>query len=276
MSHFIVRNADHALYVLACMLNGASEQAPRGFKVKEQLNCSVDITCPARCIFTNPARKLKMKYTAAELLWYLSGDLTAESIGQFAKMWLNIADDSGLINSNYGYIIFFQKLENCCGSQFNWVIESLIKDKSSRQALINFNQPKHKYAENKDFPCTIAVQFFIRDDVLHMTVYMRSQDLIRGFCYDVIFFSFLQQLMLAKLQETYPNLILGSYVNYMSNIHVYEPHYAMLDEIIRSYNATVISDRLQYVNIQILDDIKNKTQLSDFSKYYTIIRDAAK
>ena len=65
MSHFIVRNADHALYVLACMLNGASEQAPRGFKVKEQLNCSVDITCPARCIITNPARKLKMKYTAA-------------------------------------------------------------------------------------------------------------------------------------------------------------------------------------------------------------------
>jgi thymidylate synthase len=50
----------------------------------------------------------------------------------------------------------------------------LLNDKDSRQAVINFNQPKHKQKEVKDFPCTETLTFLIRDNKLEVINKMRS------------------------------------------------------------------------------------------------------
>jgi len=178
---------------------------------------------------------LSYPYLAAEMLWYLSGDLSVSGIKKYASMWSTIADPHGNVNSNYGHIVFFQPMKNYDNkNQFYWCLESLIKDPDSRQALINFNQPKHKSTDTKDFVCTTYMQFLIRDRKLYCFSHSRSNDLIYGFCYDIAFFCFLHNLMHRLLVPVFPGLELGRYTHSATSMHVYKRHYAMIGEIANS------------------------------------------
>ncbi|KKK81244.1 hypothetical protein LCGC14_2815440 [marine sediment metagenome] len=134
-------------------------------------------------------------------------------------------------------MIWFQKLEKFSGNQWGWVLDSLIKDKDSRQALINFNQPKHKYNGVKDFPCTLSIQYLIRDNQLISITNMRSNDLVYGLGNDFPFFSYLHQRLHKQLKEVYPELGLGKIIHTAGSLHTYEKHYKMMDNIIDEYNV---------------------------------------
>ena len=117
--------------------------------------------------------------------------------------------------------------------QWDWVKEELIRDRDSRRATIPINQPYHKSKNKKDYPCTQYVQFFIRDNKLHMGVNMRSNDLVFGFCNDVFTFCLFQQLMLNDLKHSgIEDLELGNYYHHAGSLHVYERHYQMLSDIL--------------------------------------------
>ena len=70
------------------------------------------------------------------------------------------------------------------------------------------------------------MQFLVREGKLDATVYMRSNDIIWGFPYDVFLFSFLQELLAASM-----GLQLGSYAHFAASLHVYERHYPLLQRI---------------------------------------------
>ncbi len=229
------QDIDEVLYRACIKLKHARETSPRGFKTKELIQETLVIENPKKCVITNPARKFSLKYLEEELKWYMSGDKSIKNIGEHASLWKKIADKDGNVNSNYGEIIFKQELDGYNGSQWDWVIESLTNDKDSRQALININQPKHKYPGVKDFPCTLSIQYLIRDDSLVSITNMRSNDLVYGFGYDFPFFSFLQQKLHKELKKTYPFLQLGVNVHTAGSLHTYEKHYEMMDNIIKEY-----------------------------------------
>lgn len=231
---------DEVLYKACKKLKNAKEYSPRGMKTKELLQETLVIENPERCIITNPARKLSRKYIDKEIEWYLSGDKSIDKIKEYASMWKRIADEKGNVNSNYGEIIFFQELENFEGSQWDWVKQSLLKDQDSRQALINFNQTKHKYLGVLDFPCTLTIQYLIRDNRLISITNMRSNDLVYGFGNDFPFFSYLQQRLLKELNESGLELELGQNIHTAGSLHVYEKHYKMLEKIIESYESSDI------------------------------------
>ena len=229
------KNIDEVLYNASKELLSSHEYSPRGKKTKEMINATLIIENIEECVLKNPARKLNLKYLNEELEWYMSGDLRAESIAKHAKLWSMIQNPDGTVNSNYGHFVFYQELENFEGSQYDWVIESLKKDKDSRQATINFNQPKHKYTTNKDFFCTVNTQYFIRNNELIGITNMRSNDLIYGFAYDFPFFSYLQQKIYQDLKQVYPDLKLGVNYHNASSLHVYEKHFKMLEDIVNEY-----------------------------------------
>ena len=79
--------------------------------------------------------------------------------------------------------------------------------------------------ETKDEPCTIALQFRIRDNKLHCTGIMRSNDIWYGFPYDIAFFTELQMMMADELGVEY-----GSYTHFVTSLHVYNKD---LDKIIK-------------------------------------------
>jgi thymidylate synthase len=197
---------------------------PRGLKVKESILSNFVID-PKEPIANFENRKFNWKYLAGELAWYLDQDRDVDFIGSFSNFWGTLTNpNSNEINSNYGSLVFNKE-------QFGWVIDSLVADKNSRQAIMFFNQPKFQFEGNKDFVCTMYGNFFIRDNKLNMKIQMRSNDIFYGLTFDAPFFSFLLQSVHIKLLETYPDLQLGDYYHFTDNLHFYERHFSLADSI---------------------------------------------
>lgn len=203
---------------------------PRKLETREILNEPIIIADPRKCICTLKARGNIMPYLTGELDWYLHGGFNAEEIAKHSKFWRNIANPDGTVNSNYGHIIFKDPTPygRC---QYEWCEERLLADRDSRQAVMNFNSILHKYAGNKDFVCTMFAQYLIRNNKLEMFTFMRSQDLILGFTYDVPFFCLTQQMLLNDLKHAYPDLELGAYHHQAVSLHAYANKYCMLRAI---------------------------------------------
>jgi thymidylate synthase len=207
--------------------------SPRGMEVREILNCSIEIEDPMVNTFHHPLRSSPLKYIAAEVLWYFSRTNDPTYIENYASLWKNIHNEDGTVNSAYGYLIFADR--NAHGfSQYQWVIESLKKDKDSRQAFMHFNKPKHQFLENKDQVCTLQALFHIRENKLHMTLTMRSNDVIYGFMTDWAFFSILHNHVFLELKKTYPELEMGSYTHISHSMHLYERHYDLVKEMVKN------------------------------------------
>lgn len=209
------------------------QTAPRGLKVKENLNVGLVVLDPTNCLYINPIRSSQLSYIAGELLWYFSGRDDAKFISNFSKFWLNLQSQSGDVNSAYGDLIF-KKGNDEPISQWEWAYQSLIRDKDTRQAILHFNRPYHQYFENKDFVCTMYGNFHIRDNKLHFTVSMRSNDAILGLPTDVAFFVMLQKQMLKHLKDTYPDLELGSYTHFDCSLHIYENNFKLVEDMIQN------------------------------------------
>ena len=119
--------------------NGSISQ-PRDLKVKELIYGQLDID-PTKPFANFVDRKFNWKYFAGELAWYLSRNNDIDYINQFSNFWKNITNPgTNEINSNYGTLLF--------GDQLLWCLESLEKDKNTRQAIAFLNQPKFQFDGN--------------------------------------------------------------------------------------------------------------------------------
>lgn len=206
---------------------GTVEQ-PRDLKVKELVAQQFAFD-PTKVIADFENRSFNFKYFAGELVWYLNKDRNVDYISNFSNFWSNITNpDSNEINSNYGSLLF--------GDQLNWVVKSLKADKNTRQAIAFLNQPKFQFEGNKDFVCTMYINFWIRDNKLHMKVQMRSNDIFYGLTFDAPFFGFIHQHVRLWLLDTYPELELGTYYHCADNIHFYERHFELANNILSESN----------------------------------------
>lgn len=206
----------------------------RGSLQKEQIFQSFELTDPTNINVTIPARKFNSRYGVAEWLWYLSAESSSKNIGKLAKIWNIISDDAGNVESNYGVYL---------KPQWGWIKEELLSDPDSRRATAVINQIHHKHKNKKDYPCTHYVQFFIRDQKLHLGVNMRSNDLVFGLCNDVFTFSLFQQAMLNELNLSGMNLSLGSYFHHAGSLHVYDHHFPMIEKISKTDELSIDKNR---------------------------------
>ena len=180
---------------------------------KALFNCGFTMTDPQDNWITNRERSWSLEYAEAEWQWYLSGDPSiyklGELYGKIPPIWTRMADESGKVNSNYGY----QWKRNC---QIDYVCAKLKSNKNTRHAAISIYDGKEYDKYKKDTPCTYAIQFTIINDKLCMSVYMRSNDIWYGFCNDQYQFSSLQKLIARRL-----NLEIGWYYHHAHNMHLY-------------------------------------------------------
>jgi len=166
-----------------------------------------------------PWRKWNQEYADYEWEWYLSGDQSAAGIEQRAKIWsrmYDINDPQKKVNSNYGY----QWQRN---NQLSKITEKLRQDPFTRQAVVSIYDGKELELYDYDTPCTTTVTFYSTPDApknLNMSVNMRSNDLVFGFCNDQYFFSNLQKMVAEDL-----GLEVGYYYHHATNLHIYERHY---------------------------------------------------
>ena len=221
------KNLNNPFYwVVNDVLNNGTDVNARGSKQKELCFYKTIIEDPTDLCINDPARKFNPNYGFTEWLWYLSHVPSTNNIGKMAKIWDMIKDENGECESNYGSYMFPTE-------QWSWVVNELKNDPDSRRATIAINQPYHKNKNQKDIPCTQYVQFFIRHGHLNMGVYMRSNDVIFGFCNDIFTFGLFHQLMRNDLREHYPDLQLGDYHHNAGSMHIYERHYEMANKIMK-------------------------------------------
>jgi len=210
--------------------------APRGLIIRELTNIELHLEDPYSNSFKNSVRSPKPGYLYPELLWYFSGRNDLEFISHYSKFWNRIANKDGTVNSAYGNLLFTEKNEYGL-TEYQWALESLKKDKDSRQAIMRFNKPTHSYFGNKDFVCTLNATFHIRKnqngiDRLNLTTTMRSQDVWFGIIYDIPFYTLLQQQMHKHLRKYYPDLLVGDYRHYVLSEHIYEKDFKAVEEML--------------------------------------------
>jgi thymidylate synthase len=194
------------------LINANDLQASRdGTVCGEVINAITVISDPTQNICKSEIRKLSMRYAVGEFLWYLSGNNHLSEIQKYTGNWDRMSDDGVTVNSNYGHCIKYKYGFD----QLEYVEKMLTKNPQSRQAVIHIKEPS--FEPSKDVNCTVCLQFFIRDDKLYMTTYMRSNDIWLGFPYDVFQFCNLQILLSMKL-----GVKLGSYTHIAGSLHLYE------------------------------------------------------
>jgi thymidylate synthase len=209
------------------------ECSPRGLKVKELINYNYTLPPRVRFMCFNH-RKLNIDYVKQEFMWYRNGDRKDTSIRHLAKMWDDLINTDGTINSNYGWYLF--NVEACNSghpNNFLRIVDELKKDPDSRRAAVCILNNDHLNSITKDYPCTSYLNFHIRENKLHMYVRMRSQDAIFGMGNDAPCFSFIHEMVWAALRNTYSALEMGNYHHTSDSFHVYERHYDMIQNILR-------------------------------------------
>lgn len=214
------------------------QESRDGAVVGEIINAITVIDDPTRCILKSPIRKLPMRYMIGELLWYLSGNSTLDAIRLYTSAWDRMSDDGITVNSNYGNRIRYARdeFDGDTFDQLQMVEKLLRKDPASRQAVIHIKQARDLISHpSKDVNCTVCLQFFIRDDKLSMTVYMRSNDLWMGFPNDVFQFTCIQVYLAMRL-----GVKLGSYTHIAGSLHLYERDYLTSLENIKKQANDVI------------------------------------
>lgn len=177
-------------------------------------------------------------YINKELEWYTSQstniyDINKESGADAPAAWKYAANPHGEINSNYGHLVWSDKYFN----QYGNVLDELLHNPDGRRASMIYNRPSiwMEYNENgkSDFICTNAVTYYIRDNILHSVVQMRSNDVVFGYKNDYAW----QRHLMQRLVEDYNGLNMydkGDHIEeghitwQVQNLHVYERHFHLV------------------------------------------------
>lgn len=191
--------------------SGFIQPSRAGNVVGEILNSITVIEDPTQGFVDSPDRNLSIRYAIGELMWYLSGSNQLSSIQPYSKFWNQLSDDGETLNSAYGHRIYTK----FGFDQWEHVKEILRNDPLSRQAVIHIKDADN--TPTKDLPCTLNLQFHLREGQLHMTASMRSNDIWLGFPFDVFCFTSLQIKMAMEL-----GVKVGEYTHFAGSLHLYE------------------------------------------------------
>jgi thymidylate synthase len=220
--------------------------APRGMNIYEKLDYTFRVLNPVNePIITKDLERNRTiaTYTQKELDLYKSGSNKVEDFAKASTFWNKISNPDGTINSAYGYLIWNNYSYGADGIDYvggnydmqtpwQWCVDCLKSDKDSRQAVLKFNLPNHFWQGNKDMTCTLDGVFLIRNDKLHLSITMRSNDLSKGLVFDAGFFISLIDDMVEELKPTYSGLTKGHYTHHVKSIHIYERDLAMMLKMI--------------------------------------------
>lgn len=243
--------------------------APRGMKIKETLGVKFTIVDPRNRLPYLSERDFSLAYCIAEMLWYTHGSNSTSWISKYSSFWSKISDDGVTANSAYGARIF--KPHRVCGGdtfiQWDYVVNELKRDPDSRRAVIHIRSPFDSKEAKLDVPCTLTLQYFIRDEALHSIVSMRSSDLILGIAYDVPAFTLFQEMLALEL-----GVKLGTYTHISNSLHIYENKFKQVESILKGGGAATNPhcwDKLCYVPMPPMPTLPPTQSMWDAESEFT-------
>lgn len=180
--------------------------SPRGMKIKEHIVSQIVLNNPLDCLVTLKERKLNYRFAIIEKMEYLWGKHDANRIIAYNPNMKSYAGTYNYFDGNYAQRFNFW---------LDHIYNILKKDPDSRQAVCSIYDATARHQSN-DIPCTLTLQFIIREEKLNLIVNMRSNDLLWGFPYDINAFCFLQEVMACWLR-----IEMGTYYHNVGSMHIY-------------------------------------------------------
>lgn len=197
--------------LLTCLKRGRAA-TPRGYDTLELPPTVFTLTDPGAALIVSPERKLNYAFCAAEFCWVMAAEDEVDTLAFFNSKMRDFADvppypdrESMRLFGAYGPPIV---------AQLPYVLENL-REPDSRQAVITIwrqSPPK-----TRDVPCTVMLQFLLREGRLNMLTVMRSNDLWLGTPYDVPLFCRIQHYVASQIGAE-----VGEYTHVAGSLHLYE------------------------------------------------------
>lgn len=189
-------------------LSAQVNAAPRGMKVRERAFVSFLIMDPMAFPIIVEGRDMKNVIGVLEGLSLVGQVGVSEAFTDRIRKFHDFTDD-GVFHGAYGARIH---------GQLGDVYRTLVRDPDSRQAVLTiFDGTRDLDRPKKDIPCTVAIQFLLRDGYLNMGVTMRSNDVWLGTPYDLLQFSILQGSLAQAL-----DVRVGYYYHSVGSLHLYD------------------------------------------------------
>lgn len=221
MTHLVFANAASALRPLIDHVLSSREITPRGLLTREALDVTITISNPQDVTLYGVGRRsYHPAIGAIEGLLMVAGVSDPGLLRKVAPVF-ETYQDGGVLHGAYG-----PRLR----TQLPAMIERLTVDMHTRQAVCTIWDPSYDLGRAddvpRDLPCTVDLLFRVRDGMLTLKVNMRSNDLWRGWCYDVLQFTMLQGSVANAL-----GVPMGPYVHHASSFHAYERDHGQMQAV---------------------------------------------
>jgi thymidylate synthase len=197
------------------ILHNGAEVSPRNMETKELTNVTFHVKDGLSNILISDVRDLNYRFMIAEWLWTRGGMADVGSLERYNSIMRQFSDDGIYLAGAYG-----PRLK----TQWKYVFENL-QQPFSRQAIASIWTTSPW--PSKDIPCTLTLQWLIRNECINCTVNMRSSDAWLGLPYD--FFNFSQ---LTNVVSSSFGLPVGSMTMNLASSHLYKQHFDLAKKLL--------------------------------------------
>lgn len=229
-SMLIVNNVDEAVLSTIDLLLKYGKKVPET-KLTNNHDSSIElenmqftITNPLDRIAVNKINPLNLIAAIGRLTWTFAGNDRTEDIAFYQSRVRDYSDNSLTVaGSDYGKRIFdplagVDQLEN--------VINLLKKDKFSRRAVIPIFSPTDSTRlDSKDLPCAFGLTFLVREDELHSTLIMRSNNGLLLLPTNIFEFTIISEIVARELDIEY-----AQHVHTSISMHIFEKDLSKIPE----------------------------------------------
>lgn len=218
----VANNGEAVAFVLSEILKKGHDVSLAGTKsigagrtFRELVNLQVTIADPALRLVHPIFSKFRLGNAVARLAWMLAASNRVDDIAYYDPGVRRFSDDGVIVpGSDFGRRI----LAPSPGiNQLHEVIRLLKEDRHTRRAVVAVYQPDDCGRDSRDIPCALNVAFHVRDNVLHPTVVMRSNNAWALLPYNLFEFSMIAEIVACEIR-----LPLGALTHIALSMHVYE------------------------------------------------------
>ncbi len=198
--------------------------------ILESVQDTFCLTDPTNNVVKNAARKFNLEFALAYAKWIWSGETDIRKLDKLNANAKKFDNEYKGRFASYGPRVV---------NQVDHVLQELRYNPDSRRACIMILDERDqliadglRLGETRcEYPCTMGITFFIREEQLHAQATMRSNNYVLTSCIDVFLFTTFQEWVAEEL-----GLAIGKYYHTAVNAHMFSHEVPLVRSILLSHN----------------------------------------
>ena len=231
--------------------------------IKELVSYKFELQNPRDRLLFDETRPLNIFQCIGHFLWITQGNFNLEAIEYYVPRAKDYSSDGIKVIGAYGPRLFgIQHL-----NQMEHILRVLDEDPSKRRAVASVYLPQFDQhgLPHEEIPCTLNLQYLIRQNQVQSVIYMRSQDALKVLPYDLFIFTMLQEYVQNRLKPKYDQFELGKYNHFSGSFHVYETDLDVAKKIVSNTKTSSFQ-------MPPMPHSKLHFKLRDMNKFESIVR----